>query len=214
MVEQPAVNRLVVGSSPTCRASSTATKLRSRPVNTRPRGITSGGFCVYWHHWKGLWLSGLSERTVKALNRCHDPPWPRYRAAERARSSPFLCFRSAHQLTAELRSGCGRNRSSDRLHRVRSRLCGAPSLYRQAYGSRTSKLLPNCSANAVYWTRTIPVTWPGLAGRVGCAARVAFDRSIFSRVFRYRTRFSTMLFPYASLGISKPPCSRNRSIRS
>src|SRR5438045_2192988 len=42
MVEQPAVNRLVVGSSPTCRASSMATKPRYRSVDMNPERETLG----------------------------------------------------------------------------------------------------------------------------------------------------------------------------
>src|SRR3954471_10497099 len=38
-----AVNRLVVGSSPTCRASTTVTELTDRPVNGEPREIASRG---------------------------------------------------------------------------------------------------------------------------------------------------------------------------
>src|SRR6185436_21092207 len=51
MVEQPAVNRLVVGSSPTCRARNSATELNSRPVNGEPRERESRGSsfsaCIY-----------------------------------------------------------------------------------------------------------------------------------------------------------------------
>src|SRR5947209_16296444 len=43
MVEQPAVNRLVVGSNPTCGAKAKATKLPHRPVNAEPRGKAPRG---------------------------------------------------------------------------------------------------------------------------------------------------------------------------
>jgi hypothetical protein len=54
MVEHPAVNGNVVGSSPTCRALDLVAKLSDRPVNEEPRCREVAGFFRFRVELQGL----------------------------------------------------------------------------------------------------------------------------------------------------------------
>jgi hypothetical protein len=66
MVEQPAVNRLVVGSSPTCGALYPVAKNGDRRVNERPRGQMLLGFFVV-HTTRSSRRRQFFKRFIRAL---------------------------------------------------------------------------------------------------------------------------------------------------
>src|ERR1700722_15280551 len=71
MVEQPAVNRLVVGSSPTCRVRHCPAERRGKPVNTEPREQALSGFFVC-----GQNLQGVTSRDDRSGSSVRAPQKP------------------------------------------------------------------------------------------------------------------------------------------
>ena len=127
MVEQPAVNRLVVGSSPTCRALKTVANLRNRPVNGEPRESTSRGSFFSGQSWQGFRsgysTTAASESAPSALHLCR--PGGTTRRGGRKLSGSHSG--DARKLTAALRIVRDRNlqlplavRHTRALHRLRA----------------------------------------------------------------------------------------------